>query len=454
MTTTLESQPMTDLLIHNCHVLLTDTPNHPEIRHNQDIWVQDGKITAIQPTAPVDERQHGTIIEANEMLALPGLINCHAHVPMVLFRGLVEDVSVKRWFNEFIWPVESNLTEEDVYWGMLLGLVEMIEAGVTTVADHYFFMDQAARAVTEAGTRAALGWAVFASQGYGALDATAQFVERWQGQSAGRITTWMAPHSPYTCDDDFLRGAVQQARRLGVGIHVHAAEDPQQTEASLAKRGITPIQVLEMTGVLEEQTLIAHGCGILPQDVELLRPYAAHVGVAHCPKTYLKLASGLTPIFPLRAASVAIGLGTDGAASNNTLDIWESLRLMALTQKTQANDPEVMRVGEALEIAFRGSATALGMGDQLGQLAPGYLADIVLVDLNGVHHQPLHSVTANLVYSARASDVQTVIVNGKVIMRNRQLLTVDKAEIIRQVRKNMERLAQRVPGRRIQVYNP
>jgi 5-methylthioadenosine/S-adenosylhomocysteine deaminase len=299
-----------------------------------------------------------------------------------------------------------------------------------------------------------LGWALFASQGYAALDATADFVTRWQGQADGRITTWLTPHAPYTCDDDFLHAAVAHARRLGVGIHIHAAEDMQQTQASLAKRGITPIQVLESTGILAGPTLIAHGCGILPTDVALLRPYADHVGVAHCPKTYLKLASGLTPIFPLRAAGVAIGLGTDGAASNNTLDIWESLRLMALTQKQQANNPEVMTVAEALTIATQGSARAVGLADRIGQLAPGYLADLILLDLSGAHHQPLHNILANLVYSVRASDVQTVIVNGKIIMRDRQLLTLNKAEIITQVRKNMARLAQRLPDQRIQLYNP
>ena len=445
---------MHDLLIHNCHALILTAEHKPEIRHNQDILINAGTNQAIQPTAPTADNPAHKMIEANEQLAMPGLINTHAHVPMVLFRGLAEDVSVKRWFNDFIWPVESNLTEADVYWGMLLGLVEMIEAGVTTVADHYFFMDQAARAVSEAGTRAALGWAVFASQGYAALDATAEFVARWHGAADGRLTTWMAPHAPYTCDDDFLRAAVAHARRLGTGIHIHAAEDRQQTESSLAKRGITPIQVLEQTGILEGPTLIAHGCGILPADVALLRPYADHVGVAHCPKTYLKLASGLTPIAPLRAAGVAIGLGTDGAASNNTLDIWESLRLMALTQKQQANDPEAMPIAEALAIALHGSARTVNLADRIGQLTPGYLADIILVDLSGAHHQPLHSITASLVYNTRASDVQTVLVNGQVIMQARQLLTLDKREIIRQVNQSMIRLAQRVPGNRIQVYNP
>jgi 5-methylthioadenosine/S-adenosylhomocysteine deaminase len=445
---------MHSLLIHNCAVLQFDQHQQPIIRPNQAIRVDGTQITAIGPLAAHERPAAATVIDASGQLALPGLINCHAHVPMVLFRGLAEDVAVTRWFNEFIWPVESNLTEEDVYWGMLLGLVEMIEAGVTTVADHYFAMDQAARAVQEAGTRALLGWAVFGSQGEEALRATASWATRWQGAAEGRITTWLAPHAPYTCDDEFLRATVAQARQLGVGIHIHAAEDPAQTAASLAKRGLTPIQVLEQTGILDGPTLIAHGCGILPQDVDLLRRYAAHVGVAHCPKTYLKMAAGLTPIAALRQAGVAIGLGTDGAASNNTLDLWESLRLMALAQKFTANDPEVMTMAEALSIAFTGSARTVGLADRIGTLAPGYLADLILVDLSGAHCQPLHSIPAALLYSVRASDVQTTIVNGQVLMYNRHLRTLDKAAIIAQVTRTMGRLAQRIPERRIQVYNP
>jgi 5-methylthioadenosine/S-adenosylhomocysteine deaminase len=271
-------------------------------------------------------------------------------------------------------------------------------------------------------------------------------VERWQGGAGGRIRTWLAPHAPYTCDDDFLRATVAHARRLDVGIHIHAAEDPAQTASSLAKRGITPIQVLAQTGILDGPTLIAHGCGILPADVELLAGYRGHVGVAHCPKTYLKLASGLTPILPLQGAGVAIGLGSDGAASNNTLDIWESLRLMALTQKFSANDPEVMPVHAALDIAFAGSAAAIGMAGQLGQLAPGFLADIVRCGF-GRRAQPAAAQRpgrARLQHAA--ADVRTVIVDGKVIMQERQLRTLDKAAIIAQVARSMERLAQRCRG--------
>ncbi|MCK6626205.1 MAG: amidohydrolase [Anaerolineae bacterium] len=441
---------MYDLIIHNCHILTSSG----DIQRNCDLLIDAGKIAAILPTGQVDIGQAHELLEGREMLAMPGLINTHAHVPMVIFRGLAEDVAIERWFNEFMWPLESNLIEEDVYWGMLLGLVEMIEGGVTTVADHYFFMDQAARAVEQAGTRAALGWAVFGDRGYTALAETAAFVERWQGQAEGRITTWMAPHAPYTCDDDFLRATVAHAQRLGVGIHIHAAEEMGQTQASLQKRGITPIRVLAETGVLNVPVIIAHGCGILPEDIELLRQAAGPVGIAHAPKTYLKLGMGLTPILALQEAGISVGLATDGAVSNNTLDIFESLRLMAMLQKHEARNPEVMTIRQALQMATRDSAAVVGLADKVGQLSPGYLADVILVDLSGAHHQPLHSLTASLVYNTRASDVQTVIINGQIIMRDRQILTLDKAEIIRQVNRSMARLSQRVPGKRIQVYNP
>ena len=442
------------IVIRGCQVLQNPPGKALTIAQDCDIFVAGNQIVDIRPTADLHTLDEGIeVVEGRGMLAVPGFINTHAHAPMVIFRGLAEDVSIERWFNEFMWPLESNLTEEDVYWGMLLALAEMIEAGVTTVADHYFFMERAAQAVTEAGTRAALGYAVFGDRGYEALAATADFAAQWQGAADGRITTWMAPHAPYTCDDDFLRTAVDHAQRLGIGIHIHAAEEMGQTQASLEKRGITPIQVLAETGILDVPTIIAHGCGILPEDIATLQQ-AYQVGVAHAPKTYLKLGMGLTPIAALREAGIPVGLATDGAVSNNTLDILESLRLMAMLQKHGARDPEVMTIPEALDIAFNGSAAVLRMGERIGRLAPGYLADIVLVDMGGTHHQPLHSMSASLVYNARAGDVQTVMVNGRLLMQDRQLLTIDKAKVIKQVNKNMERLAQRVPAKRIQVYNP
>jgi 5-methylthioadenosine/S-adenosylhomocysteine deaminase len=441
-----------DLLIRNVRLLQVAAYGAVEVLRDHAIGVVGNRIASVGPNAVIGAQPARQVIDGRGTLAMPGLINTHAHVPMVIFRGLAEDVSLERWFNDYMWPLESNLQEEDVYWGMLLGLAEMVEAGVTCVADHYFFMDQAARAVQEAGTRAALGWAVFGNQGEPMLERSAAFVTRYQGAAGGRITTWLAPHAPYTCDAHFLRRAAQRARDLDVGIHIHVSETDAQVRASLERWGMTPIQVLEETGVLARPTILAHALGATVEDIRLLADRPA--GVAHAPKTYLKLAMGNAPVAALRRAGVPVGLATDGAVSNNTLDIWESMRLMALTQKQAQAAPEALPLAEVLTIATRESARVIGLGDRIGALEEGYLADLILVDMGGVHVQPLHSVTASLVYATRAGDVQTVIVDGKVVMRDRRLLTLDKARIIEQVGRSMERLASRVPGQRIQVYNP
>jgi len=420
------------------------------VLRDQDISIRGNRITAVGPTGGVGVGEAAEVIPGEGMLAMPGLINTHAHVPMGLFRGLAEDVDIATWFNEYIWPLESNLRADDVFWGMQLGLAEMIEAGVTSVADHYFHMDRAAEAVEGAGTRAALGWAVFGDQGAEGVMRTASFAEEYDGAAGGRITTWLAPHAPYTCDDEFLAAVAREAERLDLGIHIHAAETAEQTRASLEANRKTPIQVLADTGILDRPTILAHCCGATAEDIELMaqRP----CGVAHAPKTYLKLAMGAAPVIALREAGVPVGLATDGPVSNNTLDVLESLRLMALVAKHESGDPRALTVGQALTIATRKSARVFGLPEDLGHLGPGFLADLILVDLGGPHNQPTHDQAANLVYSVRSSDVQTVICDGKVLMRDRQLLTLDKAEIIARVGESMERLAKRVPQSRIQHY--
>ncbi|MDX2162763.1 MAG: amidohydrolase [bacterium] len=445
---------MTDLIIRRTDVLqIAPDPVHPTaaILRDHDVLIRGNRIESVQPTG-VDPSHFRRVIDGRGRLAMPGLINTHAHVPMVIFRGLAEDVNIDRWFNDFMWPLESNLQPDDVYWGMLLGALEMLLSGVTTVADHYFFMDRAAEAVERAGSRALLGWAMFGSQGMGKIDETAAWAAETQGAADGRIRTLIAPHAPYTCDDAFLRASAAAAQRLGVGIHIHAAETPQQTQSSLNQRGITPIQVLAETGIFALPTIIAHALGALPSDIALMARHA--VGIAHAPKTYMKLAMSHAPVLAFRAAGIPVGLATDGAVSNNTLDIWESLRLMPMVQKAVTGVAENMTIPEALYVATRESARVIGMGDQLGSLEAGYLADLILLDMSGLHHQPLHSTTASLVYNTRASDVHTVICNGRVLVENGALLHIDPAAVIAQVRTNMERLAQRIPNQRIQVYNP
>ncbi|CAG1769463.1 partial 5-methylthioadenosine/S-adenosylhomocysteine deaminase, partial [uncultured bacterium] len=295
-------------------------------------------------------------------------------------------------------------------------------------------------------------WAIFSSSGEAMIERTADFAREWNGAANGRIRTILAPHAPYTCTDDYLRAVAHKAKELGLGIHIHAAETMDQTRASIAKTGRTPIQVLEQTGVLDVPTILAHACGALPEDIALLSGY--ETGIAHAPKTYLKLAMDITPIQSLRDHGIPVGLATDGAVSNNTLNLWEALRLMAMLQKDRAGSAEVMPIEEALYIATRESARVIGMGQELGALEPGYLADLILLDLSGLHHQPVHSITASLVYNTEIHDVHTVIVDGQVLMRDRELLTIDAGEAVEQARLSMQRMATRQPDRRIQTYNP
>ncbi len=369
---------------------------------------------------------------------------------MVLFRGAAEDVSIEEWFNDYIWALETNLTPDDVYWGALLAAVESIESGVTTIADHYFAMDRVAEAIETSGLRGHLAWTMFGQDSTAELERAGAFAGRWHGAADGRMKVWLGPHAPYTCPPAFLREVAAEARRLGLGCHIHVAETAQQVSASLEQHGASPVRLLEQVGLMETPLLCAHAAHVTQEDIEIL---AAHdVGVAHCPKTFLKLAAGIAPVTAMLQQGIAVGLGSDGAASNNTLDILEQMRLAAMLQKHMQSDARALPVDTALALATTNGARALGQSSSLGRLSPGYLADIILLRLDGAHMQPLHNPTAALVYAARAGDVDTVIVDGRVLMRERQLRTLDKATIVYEVAKRTERLMRRGHGRRIQAY--
>lgn len=444
---------MVDLLIRKVDVLQIQG-EVASVLHSQDILVSGNRISAVQRSGSLDPSHATTVLDGKGQLAMPGFINAHAHVPMVLWRGLGEDVNLDSWFNDIIWHLEANLEPEDVYWGMQLGLLEMIEAGITAVSDHYWHMDYAARAVERAGTRALLGQAMFGSNGMGQIEETAAFALRWQNQADGRIRTILAPHAPYTCDDDFLIASARQAERIGSGIHIHAAETVEQTKASLAKRGLTPIEVLQNCGVFNVPTILAHAVGATSADLETLAELAQPAGIAHCPKTYAKLAMGLPNLVEARQMGISVGLGTDGAVSNNTLDLWEAMRLTAMGQKQLTGDAENLSIPQALTIATKESARVYGLGDELGELAEGKLADIILVDMSGTHHLPLNSVTASLVYNARAGDVRTVICDGRIVMRDREHVTLNKGAIMENILRRMPRLRRRDNAGGIQRYNP
>lgn len=442
---------MTNILIRDV-TAVDPSPEGVRVLHHYDIAIEGRRIAWVAPTGSVEAGAVASVIEGEGKLALPGLVNAHAHAAMVLFRGAAEDVPVQEWFNSYIWPMEANLTPDDVYFGTLLAAVEMIESGVTTVADHYFHMDRVAQAFSEAGLRAHLAWTVFGNDPEAELRLSEGFANQWHGASGGRVQVWLGPHAPYTCPVKFLEKTAKVAQQVGLGCHIHVSETAQQVQSSLEAHGVTPIRLLQKVGMLEGRTLLAHAAHATPEDIALLagRP----VGIAHCPKTFLKLAAGIAPVVAMRERGIAVGLGTDGAASNNTLDILEQMRLAAMMQKHQQADPTVLTLGEAITMATFDGARALGVEDQLGRLAPGYLADIAILRLDGAHSQPVHNPLATLVYSLRASDVETTIVDGRVLMGGRRLITLDKGEILREVGRRLPRLTQRHPERRIQTYSP
>jgi 5-methylthioadenosine/S-adenosylhomocysteine deaminase len=440
---------MVDLLIQNTTVI-DPSDTGLDVLYGYDVAITGQHIVDVQPTGKWGADAARERIDGGELVTLPGLINSHAHSAMTLFRGSAEDVPIDVWFNDYIWAMESHLTPEDIYWGTLLAAVESIESGVTTIADHYFGTDQVAEAFAASGLRGELAWTMFGQDPSIELNAAGEFAARWHGAAEGRIRTWFGPHAPYTCPAPFLREVASEAQRLGLRCHIHVSETAEQVRASIGQHGVTPIRLLEQVGLMNGPLLCAHATHATPEDVKLLAEH--NVGVAHCPKTFLKLAEGIAPITAMLEAGVPVGLGSDGAASNNTLDILEQTRLTALMQKHTQQDARKLPAGLALSLSSLGGARALGRAEELGRLATGFLADVTLVRLDGAHMQPLHDLVAALVYSARASDVDTVVVNGRVLMRQRQLLTLDKPTIVREVAARAKRLRESGDEQRIHRY--
>lgn len=418
------------------------------------IVVRDGVVESVTSSARAEELPAAERIDARGQIALPGLVNCHTHAPMVALRGVAEDLPTEEWFNDVVWPIESNLTERDVELGARLACAEMIRGGVTCFADHYFSMDAVAAVVEECGIRAYLGQAYFSSQGPQGREKSLEFALRHRGGAGGRITTALAPHAPYTVDEADLAATASLAREHGLSVHLHASENRDQAETSLARHGVTPIEVLRRTGILDTDVLIAHGSGILDRDLPLLASAEGRTAVATAPRGYLKFAwPTTTPVRALHELGIPVGLATDGAASNNSLDVWESMALTALIQKSTTGDPRWLTSRQALHHASLQSARAVGLGDEVGSIAPGRRADIILVDLTGPHTQPVHDLAATLVHSARSSDVRTTIVDGRVLMRDRELLTIDVPSVAGELSKRLPALLDRSHGRRIQDYD-
>jgi 5-methylthioadenosine/S-adenosylhomocysteine deaminase len=422
-------------------------------RPGVDVHIRGGRVrrivtAGVPPSAPASAPRE-EVIDAAGLYLIPGLVNSHCHTAMTLLRGTAEDCTLADWLNIYIWRYERSLGAEDVYWGTLLGTAEMLLAGVTCVADHYFHMGQAWRAYRTSGMRADLAWVAFgAGAGWERQWAEALAFSREYAQADPRLTVSLGPHSPYVCPESFLRTVAAAAEELGLRLHIHVSEEREQLERSLAEKGRTPVQTLDIAGILRPGTVLAHAYWATDADLELIRERGA--GVAHCAKTYLKFGDVHDFLPRALAAGVRVGLGTDGPASNNTLGIFEAARCAAMLAKSSRNDARAGRIGEVLPLCHRGGEL-LGLPGY-GRIEEGSLADLVLLDPRTPAMLPEHDAFANILYSLGERNVHTVIVDGQVLVRAGRLVHLDLEELARKAGEIAARLTRATASRPIQEY--
>ena len=370
------------------------------------------------------------VIDGEGKLLIPGFVNAHTHLAMTLFRGFADDLPLMSWLEDRIWPAEKKLTAQDVYWFSLLGLGEMIRSGTTCFADMYFFMEEVAAAVEEVGLRALLSYGVIAptpAQAESELKKAERLIREWDGKAEGRIRGALSPHAPYTCGPEVWREAAALAKELRVPIHTHLAETKEEVEDFEARHGKSPILWLEELGVFSVPVIAAHCVHVSEKDIEILAAHSA--SAVHCPSSNAKLACGIAPVVELLSSGVNVALGTDGAGSAGDLDMVEEMRLAAFLAKLKTGDPEALPAPQALAVATSRGAQALGQGKELGTIEEGRRADGVLISLEGVHLCPGHSPLSDLVYAGHAADVVGVFVDGRPLLLEGELLTLDEEAV-------------------------
>lgn len=408
-----------------------------QVDEGKNILIDGKRITGFPENAdgvPYDE-----IIDGKGMLALPGLVNTHTHVAMTLFRSYADDLALMDWLQNMIWPAEAHLDDDIVYWGSMLAFAEMIRGGTTAFCDMYMFMDSCAQAAEAAGIRGniARGLAGVTPNGVKALEENVELYRKWNNGADGRIRVMLGPHAPYTCPPDYLKKVRDTAEQYGIPIHIHLSETKGEVDTCREKFGVTPIALMNQIGLFDVPTLAAHCVHVTEDDIAIMAE--KQVRVAHNPGSNLKLASGIAPVPAMRKAGVVVGLGTDGASSNNKLDMFAEMRLAALIHKAASLDPFAIKAEEALQMGTKDGAMCLGY-DDLGELKEGYLADLILVDRSGWHWKPRFNSISLAVYAGNSMDVDTVMVNGKVLMRHKELLTIDTEKLDYEVQRVTDKL--------------
>lgn len=420
-----------DLIVSGGTVVTMDAAR--AVIENGGVAIKNGEIVAVGTTDEITKNYSAKqIINARGKKVIPGLINTHTHVPMSLFRGIADDLNLDEWLTKYIFPAEAkNVTEDFVRVGTRLGVAEMIRGGTTAYCDMYYFEDAVADETFKAGMRGVLGETVIDfpvadnKTHAEAMVYTEKFINKWKNNSL--IVPAIAPHAAYTVSTDHLKAVRALSDKTSAPIVIHVSETRKEVDDITKQYGSRPVEYLEKIGFLNKRVIAAHTVHISPKEIDILK--RLNVGSAHCPQSNMKLASGVAPIPQMLLQDVAVGLGTDGAASNNDLSMWEEMDTAAKLHKVFSGNPQVVSAQQAFEMATIRGARALHLDKIIGSIEKGKRADIVIVDADELNQTPVYNVYSSLVYATKATDVRTVIIDGKVVMLNRKLLTLDENAI-------------------------
>ncbi len=431
-----------DLIVRGGTIVTMDGARR--VIENGGVAIKSGRIIAIGGTNEIDRTYAAReVVNASGKVVIPGLINGHTHVPMTLFRGLADDLDLQEWLTKYIFPAEArNVTEDFVRVGTRLGLAEMIRSGTTTYCDMYYFEDAIADETFKAGMRGVLGETVIDfpvadnKTNAEAMAYVEKFVSQWKGNSL--IVPAIAPHAPYTVSEEHLKAIRAFSDRTGAPIVTHISETKREVDDSLKAKGATPIDYLNRIGFLNNRVIAAHVVWPSEEELNLLKRLG--VGVVHNPQSNMKLASGVAPVPEMLKRDLQVGLGTDGAASNNDLNLWEEMDTAAKLHKVISKDPKVISAEEAFEMATIRGARALHLEHEIGSIEKGKRADLVVVDLDDLNQTPYYNIYSDLVYATKAADVRTVIIEGRVVLRDHRLLTLNEETIKADARRYRERI--------------
>lgn len=424
-------------LIYNCYVL-DMVGNSPNIR-KADILIDNNIIEKIEENIEIDETDIEKI-NAKGMLIMPGLVNTHSHAAMSIFRGYKDDRMLMDWLENAIFPVEEKLEPEDIYWNAYLSCLEMIKSGTTTCNDMYFGMDKTIEAMNETGIRGVVSWCITDDSIKDKPEKTREFVKKYNSDKNSRIRVLVSAHAPYTCNPDTIKLCVDLAKELNTGIHIHLAETQDEARIVMDRYEKSSTEYLADLDVFDVPVILAHGIYISDSDMELMKEKGMRGGISHNPISNCKLSSGICDVVKLRKNGFNVGLGTDGIGSTTTLDMFEEMKTAAYLQKVNTMEPTAINAYEILQMATIEGARVLGMEDQIGSIEPGKKADLIFIKTDKIHLQPENDVCSNIVYSANGSDVEMVMIDGKVVMQHRKMTNLDEKEVIRHVKKIAKRL--------------